>query len=389
MTAHTTPPDHGRPLLVIQDAAELLAETRISLRETPSDCLILAGGGPGSRPLLTRSSLADLLGPHGQEDLVRHLALMAERGSSVAHALIVLGDGYQDLLDPVVREVLLRVGALLRAAETSRSQGPGAAPVRLLSIRGAASGSAWEIDRPPAADGTAEMSPRRTGALREFCDTRAAASAVLVGQLMPRRDEHAQALLDIGSSLHVPPADLRSTADPAELFERAREALGAVTAPAGTPVDAERMTKCEPVAALLSAVAVDRLHWELLAQCVERGGDRRIERETLLQRLVDDPDWAPHFDVCAGGSWYVGLERLRLVAGAAAAAATTPQRSTARSAWRALTTLLVLLAWWNHRFATAGGLVDELRDREPDSTLAPLLSRMTDTPIFPAWWPGA
>src|SRR5699024_2926748 len=93
-------------------------------------------------------------------------------------------------------------------------------------------------------------------------------------------------------------------------------------------------------------------------------------------------------DVCAGGDWYLGLERLRSVAAAARAEGTAAQRGTARCAWRALTALLVLLAWWNHRFATAGGLVDELWEEEPESTLAPLLSRMTDTPIFPAWWPS-
>lgn len=149
------------------------------------------------------------------------------------------------------------------------------------------------------------------------------------------------------------------------------------------------MTKCEQLASLLSAVAVDRLHWELLAQCVEHGTDREVERETLLQALVSDAELIPHEDVCAGGSWYTALEKLRGIAAAACEAASPAELGTARSAWRALTALLVLLAWWNHRFATAGHLVDEIREREPESTLAPLLSRMTDTPIFPAWWPRA
>ena len=83
------------------------------------------------------------------------------------------------------------------------------------------------------------------------------------------------------------------------------------------------------------------------------------------------------------------LEEMRCVAAAALDGAEPGARGTARPAWRALTALLVLLGWWNHRFASAGSLVDELREREPDSTLAPLLTRMTDTPVFPAWWPSS
>ena len=83
------------------------------------------------------------------------------------------------------------------------------------------------------------------------------------------------------------------------------------------------------------------------------------------------------------------LEEMRCVAAAALDGAEPGARGTARPALRALTALLVLLGWWNHRFASAGSLVDELREREPDSTLAPLLTRMTDTPVFPAWWPSS
>ncbi|MGP9539680.1 hypothetical protein ACT3SP_16895 [Brachybacterium sp. AOP43-C2-M15] len=390
MTTNTTPADHGRHLLAAPDPAELLAQARLSLREIPSDCLLLAGGGgPATAPMLTRSSLADLLGPHGGEDLARHLALMSAQGSASGHALIVLGDGHQSLLGPVVHDVLRRAGELLCAAVDAQDPSAGSGPFELLSIRGAAAGCCWEIERPPSPAGGGELRLSRTAALREFTDTRAAASAVLDGHQMPRCEDEQEDLLEIGRRLEVPAADLASSADPGELFALARAVLDALLAPAGTLGERDRMTKCEQVAALLSAVAVDRLHWDLLARCVEHDGERTIERETLLQQLVSDPRWRPHADVCAGGSWYIGLERLRVVAAGAMERAAVPERSTARSAWRALTTLLVLLAWWNHRFATAGRLVDELREREPESTLAPLLSRMTDTPIFPAWWPGA
>jgi hypothetical protein len=383
MTTNTTPADHGRHLLAAEDPAELLAETRLCLHEAPADCLILAGcGDGGAPPMITRSPLRDLLGPQGGENLARHLALMRDRGSGSLRALIVVGDGYQDLLAPVVHDVMLRAGTLVHDAARSLGRS------LLLSVHGAASSTSWALLSGPGGAGDQRLHLTESGPLREFADTRAAAAAVLGGRPIPWDEALDPQLAEIGRQLDLPAVDLASTADPGALFATARAALAPLPAGAGTLTEEDRMTKCEQVAALLSALAVDRLHWELLAQCVERGSTRPIDRESLLQVLVRDRDWTPHDDVCAGGEWYVGLERLRSVAAAARAGGTPAGRSTARSAWRALTALLVLLAWWNHRFATAGRLVDELWEQEPESTLAPLLSRMTDTPIFPAWWPG-
>ncbi|NMA77215.1 MAG: hypothetical protein GX960_08175 [Actinomycetales bacterium] len=382
MTTNISPTGRGRHLLDAHDPAELLAEARLCLREPPSDCLILAStGGLETPAMITRSSLTDLLAPGGGADLERHLALMRERGGSALHALIVIGDGYQRLLEPVTEEVLRRAGTtVLEAVQTL-----GPAPFGLLSLRGAASSSCWELSR-SRRDDTLRLS--HTGPLRPFSDTRAAATAVLVGRPIPRPERADPRLREIGLGLRLPAPDLASDEDPGALFAAARDALETLGGGAGELTDPETMTKCEQLAPLLSAIAVDRLHWELLAQCVEHGGTTAIDRESLLQALVSDAQWVPHEDVCAGGRWYVALEKLRLIAASATEGASSGERGTARSAWRALTALLVLLAWWNHRFATAGRLVDELWDREPDSTLAPLLSRMTDTPIFPAWWPS-
>ncbi|WP_422117377.1 hypothetical protein [Brachybacterium sp. UNK5269] len=382
MTTNTSPADPRRRLLDADDPAELLAEARLCLRESPTDALIMVGAGaPGLAPVLTCSSLQELLAPTGERHLHRHLELLRRRGGPQAHALIVVGDGYQDVPEPVVRAVLRQAGELLRCA--ARDLGP--APFALHSLRAAAGASCWELLAVRDGDG---VEPSRAGPLRPFQDTRAAAAAVLTGNPLPHPEPEDPVLAEIGHRLRLPPRDLATSADIGELFTAARTALGRLRAGSGPAPDAAGMTQCEQIAEFLSAVAVDRLHWELLAQCVEHGAEQRIERETLLQVLVSDPRWRPHPDVCAGGPWYQALERLRVVAGAGDAPA-APARGTARSAWRALTALLVMLAWWNHRFATAGGLVDELREREPESTLAPLLSRMTDAPIFPAWWPAA
>ncbi|HLQ80974.1 MAG TPA: hypothetical protein VK122_07765 [Brachybacterium sp.] len=385
MTTDTTPADHGRPALGVADPAELLAQTRLSLGGPPTDRLILAGrAAAGTAAMITSSPLRELLGPRGRSSLRHHLALMRERGTVAVHALIVLGDGHQSLLAGVVEDVLRRAGAVVHEA----ARDPGGDDGMPLAVHGAASASCWSVQSLSGPEGGSEVRVTACGPLREFDDTRAAATAVLCGRPIPRADAHEDALREIGRTLHLPLADRASAADPGALFAAARAALAPLLRENGRLSARDRMTKCEQVAALLSAVAVDRLHWELLAQCVEHGASHRIDRETLLQCLVSDPEWAPHPDVCAGGDWYLGLERLRSVAAAARAEGTAAQRGTARCAWRALTTLLVLLAWWNHRFATAGGLVDELREEEPESTLAPLLSRMTDTPIFPAWWPS-
>lgn len=390
MTTHITPADHGRHLIDVHDPAELLAEARLCLREPPTDSLILAGsGGASSPPMITRSALADLLGPGGGENLGRHLSLMRDRGSSFVHALIVLGDGYQELWEPVIHEVMHRAGQLLHAAALAvESQSSAESTFQLLFIHGAASSTSWELGRDPQGGAARGVALTATGPLRQFSDTRAAASAVLTGRPIPRHESADPLLEQIGQGLRLPALDVTSAEDPGRLFTVALSALEKLGGSASGLSPAEQMTEYEHIASLLSAVAVDRLHWELLAQLVEHGGTRTIERETLLQTLVNDRQWQPHEDICAGGRSYGGLEKLRRVAAVTMATALPAERRIARSAWRALTALLVLLAWWNHRFATAGGLVDELREQEPESTLAPLLSRMTDTPIFPAWWPS-
>ena len=380
MTTHITPADHGRRPLETGDPAELLAQTRLCMREAPVDSLILTGSGGAAVPsLITRSSLQDLLSPAGPRNLAMHLEHLRERGIRRVRALAVIGDGYEDLLAPVVEEVLRRVGELLHAA----TDPSGTVTPDLLGVSGAAAGRSWTLLFAPGA----APQPLEDGALREFVDTRAAATAVLGGQRLPTPRAEDPLLARIGGRLALLTTDLASSADPGELFAAARRALEELRRAGGDLEGPGSMTKCEQIAALLGAVAVERLHWELLAQCVDLGSERPIERETLLQTLVADASWRPHPDVCAGGQWYEGLLEMRQIAAGTLSATAAPRRGTARSAWRGLTALLVLLAWWNHRFATAGSLVDELREVEPHSTLAPLLSRMTDTPIFPAWRP--
>lgn len=384
MTTNTSPAGPDRRVLHLDDPSELLAETRICHRRIPTDRLILLGSGPGQPPLIATADLDLLLDPDGQGQLEEHLGMIRRRGCTWASALLVIGDGHQALPENLVDDIAVLAPArlLLTAAEL-----PGE-PFEVDPLWVVGNGECRRVRRgaPDGEDERLLISPPEP--LREFSETCAAAGEVLIGRPIPQAPREEPELTQVARGLWLARTELSSACDPGALFDAARHALERLGVPGGDDGEEDFVTDCEHVAALLSAVAVDRLHWELLAQCVDRGHEGRIEREQLLQILVREGQWRPDPDVCAGGSWYVALERLRVIADRALEELPAPQRGIAREAWRGLTALLVMLGWWNHRFATAGGLVDELREREPGSTLAPLLARMTDTPIFPAWWPS-
>ncbi|GAA1489591.1 hypothetical protein [Brachybacterium sacelli] len=384
MTTNTSPAGPDRRLLHAADPSELLAEARICLHTVPTDCLILMSSCPGGPPMITSATLDVLVDQDETPVLVQHLDLIRRRGGRRAHALLVVGDGHQPLPDHLVDEITVLASArlLLTVAELTGD------PFDIDSLWVVGNGVCRRVHRGEQ-DGAGErllISPPEP--LREFSETCAAAGEVLTGRPVPQAPREQPELTQVARGLRLVRTELSAACDPGELFDAARRALERLDAPGRSGREEDFVTDCERVAALLSAVAVDRLHWELLAQCVERGQQDRIDREELLQTLVREDQWRPDPDVCAGGSWYVALERLRAVAERALGDLPAPQCGIAREAWRGLTALLVMLAWWNLRFATAGGLVDELRVREPGSTLAPLLARMTDTPIFPAWWPS-
>lgn len=385
MTTNTPPAGSDRRVLHTHDPSEFLAETQICLRRIPMNCLIVMGCGDDEQPpVVTTSDLADLVTPAGNDRLEEHLELLLRRGSRLASAMIVVGDGHEKLPVHELEELTVRLSA--RVLATAARLLPEPFPLESLWVVGSALCRQVLRGEPVGDEERILVSPPQP--LRPFQETRAAADEVLIGRPVPQPPREEPQLELVGRHLRLTRTDLDSDADPGELFARAREALRRLRATAGGSSDPRFVTDCELVSALVSAVAVDRLHWELLAQCVDRGNAAPIDREQLLQILVRDGSWIPDADVCAGGEWYEAVAHVRDVAAAACADPDLPERGIAREAWRGLTAMLALLAWWNHRFATAGGLVDELWEREPASTLAPLLARMTDTPIFPAWWPS-
>ncbi|MGO1945937.1 hypothetical protein [Brachybacterium alimentarium] len=384
----------GRRVLHTDDPSEFLAETRISLKQAPTDCLILLGhgghGGHGGHevvPVVTTSSLSDLFADDRMTHLQTLLGMLLDKGMTRGAAMLVLGDGYEEIAPDLVEDITILSAS--RLLLTASSLLPDPFPLDAVWVVGNSEGRRVLLGSP---DGDGErilVSPPRP--LRDFAETRAAAGEVYTGRLVPLQGDRRAAvgrLEAVPRSLRLERTGLAARCDPGTLFAEARGALGRLQASSRGPEAPGFVTDCERVASLLSAVAVDRLHWELLAQCVDLGNAATINREELLQLLVRDGSWRPHEDVCAGGSWYEALSTLREIARGAMTELPIAQRGIAREAWRGLTAMLVILSWWNHRFSTGGCFVDELWEREPESSLAPLLARMTDTPIFPAWWPS-
>lgn len=383
MTTDTFPADPDPRLLHAHDPAELIAEARVALGQVPRDCLLLFGhDGEHNSPLVTRSDRSHLLAAGGREHLENHLELMRRRGCRGAFAVIVVGDGYGSVSEQLLAETISGGGTMLLS--TARHMLP--EPFEIDHLWVAGDGISRELLLGDDTQEAYELWISPPSPLPPYESTRSAAHAVLTGQQTPQEVTADGALAALAGDLWLRSMDPDRT-DAHTLFAAARKAVARLEAGARTGDPETYVTDCEHLSQLLSALAVDSLHWELLALCVDRGQEDPIDRDRLLQELTSDPSWIPDLDVRAGGSWYLALEKCRVAAGSVIAGPQPQQRLLAEEAWRGLTVLLALLSWWNHRFATAGGLVDELWTRDPDSTLAPLLARLTDEPIAPAWWP--
>lgn len=387
MTTEITPPPETHRTLRADQPAELLAAARLAFGTVPRDCLLMAGhSGCGTPPILTSSPVAEMLLGSGREHLEHHLTLLRERGRTAAVALLVIGDGTSPVDDDELAEWLGGLAPMV--LDTAARMLPEPFPLHPLWVLGGGTVHQVLLERDEAsAGGSVWISPPED--LPPFDRTHVAMEAVLEGRSVRQDLPGRQQLRCVGDRLELRPDPTASAADTAAMFSHTRTAvsrLGAST-PRGRTQDEQFMTDCEQLGAMLSALAVDAVHWELLALCADRGSARSIDRESLLQQLTSDPSLRPHSDVCAGGDWYTTIELLREAAAAAMNGADPVSASVATAAWRGLTAVLSLLSWWNHRFAAAGELVDDLATRDPGSTLAPLLATLIDTPIVPAWWP--
>lgn len=386
MTTHVPAADGPRALR-LHDPAELLAGIRLSFGELIADALVLVGhAGDGGAPVLARSDLVTLLVPDAELQLRHQLALLREQGCTAAAGVLVIGDGRESLLPGLVEDAALFLGPLLLGAardEGCFSLGPmwvvgdGTGVEVMLGER---SGSCVEVLVSP---------PRK---LRDFEETDVAVRAVLSGESLVAPVTAGPGLEELGRSLRLGGGRMPAFGRPGDeqlvqLLERSGDTIARRCGPGPAGGHGGSVTDCEHLEELLSALALDSVHWAIIGICADRGREGRVPRDELLQTITSDPDLRPHPDVCAGGRWYETLEGLRLLALAAQGSGGAEHRGTAAAAWKGTTVALTVLAWWNHRGATAGHLVEELRIHDPASTLAPLLARLIDTPIRPAWWP--
>lgn len=338
-------------------------------------------------------------------------------------ALFVLGDGHEPLPPGLLGRASGLLGALLLRA--ARELLPD--PVRIDACWVLGDGTGLRVL--PGASGRdgVEVAVSPPCPLTPVRETAAAAHAVLEGRTVPTADRGQDAaderlLCALGARLAAHPtlsspsaaarASGRGAADEEErartlpgTVEAARAVMGRVLArgeqlgghmarassagSAGSgPADLS-MTDCEPLAELILLLGVGMLDWRLFALCVSRGRAEPLPAEDLLDHLVEDPSLTPHVDVRAGGAWFRDLQRLRVVCGEIAGGPAGPAAGAGEAAWRATTAVLTLLHWWDHRFASAADLIEELWEVQPDSSLAPLLARLIDPPISPAWRPGS
>lgn len=429
----SAPSDPAGPrLLRVGEPSELLAESRLAMHADLRDSLVMIGHGGEGRPLFSRTDLRHVAGPSAPEHVEHHLTAVREHGHPRAVALFVLGDGHDDLPPGLPGEAAAVLGALL--LRSARELLPEPVAIDACWVLGAGVGHRV-LPGAFARDGE-EVAVSPLCPLVPCAETAAAAHAVLEGQPVAQvlagdpGPAEQRLLCALGASLsgHGTLSSLPAAAraigrgaadeeqrarDLPRVLAAAREVLhrvvdlggggtadpsplagaGPAAAPGGPVADdkgstAVSVTDCEPLAELILLLGIGTLDWRLFALCVDHGRAEETPVEELLDRLVDDPDMVPHPDVRAGGVWFRDLERLRLVCEELALAPAGPASGAGDSAWRGLTAVLVLLQWWNHRFASAGDLVDELLEAQPGCPLAPLLTRLIDAPISPAWRPG-
>jgi hypothetical protein len=402
MSASIPPPPRT---LRADDPSELLAEAHVCLGDVPRDCLVLIGHTRRrSSPLATRIALRDLSSSGGGVDLLGHLETMRRAGCDGAFALAIAGDGLRPVEPERADQVRMTALEVVRAAVLS---GPGVFDVP--EAWALAGGRAERFVLEPDGDGQLLLGiQEHPEALRPPRDTLVGVEEVRAGRRMPHDDPGADAALRrLGDHLRtvtavaahgpsVSPDSPRPAADLCEQVGALSRRLHRVRSllvrsePSETAAPDEGgqlMTECEQLAALRRSLAAPGSRTVLLETVTGlRAPTPDGSFDALVARLRTDPSLRPGRDICAGGEAYRTLEEMRLLL---EGTGESPLDGESARAWAAISTALAVLAWWNHRFATAGDLAEEILMRCERDPLAPFLLQLADAPVRPAWQPTA
>lgn len=398
MTAHAArPSDRPDPMrartLRALDPTELLAHVTLGLQEHPRDSLALVGHRDRRTVVVaTRSELDPIAGDSAPAVLVHLLASLRTAGCTGAFGLVVLGDGYEPLaavggepcgagdedFAPVGRGLQLATRVLIAAYAEDFD-----IPELWVVANGWAHGVC--LAGPPGADvGIAVSRPVPLG---DTGSTLVAAESVLAGeQSLRRRDAPIaplRSLLQAGAGT----SGSRSGPHPAiqEAWSTTRAVLRGLASPSAARDPERWMTACEQVRGFVTDLAAPGRRDEFLVLLLSRGQAPDAIVDADITPLVEDPTCHPHSSICAGGSWYEALRQLEAITRPPLRAPTDDTAADLRAGWANLATVLALAAWWNHRFATAGALTDEVLAASPGHSLARLVAVMATAPVHPGW----
>lgn len=385
----TRPAPHPPRTLCTHDPAEILVHASLLLGEPARDSLLLIGVRPDSSTALSvRADLPEAPGASWDLMIGRVLEPLASSGARRTAGAVILGDGRDHI--PAGRVEELGIPSAARVLEIAAGgNGPAvligevwviaAGRARRVRLRGdgPGDGPAVEVEEPIA------LAPADA--------TLAAVEAVAAGEMLPRQGPD-PVIGALRAGLAAGGIAERRIAMPRpgieSVWRAALEALAVLgDEPSNAPPEA-LMTACERVRELVGDLASVHRRDELLALVTGRGqGLGRISSERAIDVMTRSAR-RPHESVIAGGAWYEALRRIEAATRPApgAEAAAPPARMV--SGWASTACLLSLLAWWNHRFATAGTLVGTVLEHRPDHSLARLALVMATHPVRPGWSPG-
>jgi hypothetical protein len=303
------------------------------------------------------------------------LISLLENDCNGAYLLIVLGDGFDPDDGKKAREAMVQIAVLvLTLAVTMLPE-----PLEITSAWIVGGGRALEVRVFDVDEEGVSIGTREHGPITPVTATRVMAQAVHAGVMVPQ-DSPIEHWYAVGRGLAGSRTRGRTlrAADVGAALTELPALLGGVR-------DAEpTMSECERLVSLMRYLGRRDCWWDVLALVLARGTAGPELDDDLVGALVKDPRHRPQGDVVAGGSLYGALDDLHSISEGMVRANPDPVLVSARAGIGAI---LLVLAWWNHRYATAGHRADELRAAGEQEDLALLLTQMVDSGLSPAWTP--